>query len=103
MRRNAHAEIDASLARPEREYLAAFADDGLGCERLRRDLEIAGLDLRHVEDAVDDREKMAAGLVDEMRIFTAATGVDHQLVFVDEHFGEADDGVERRAQLVAHG
>ena len=33
----------------------------------------------------------------------AARGVEPHLLLVDQHLGEADDGVERRAQLVAHG
>ena len=46
---------------------------------------------------------MLAGIVDELRIFLAARGVDHHRLFVHDHLGEADDGVQRRAQLVAHG
>ena len=29
--------------------------------------------------------------------------IDHQHVFLHDHLGETDDGVERRAQFVAHG
>ena len=46
---------------------------------------------------------MIAGIVDQAGIFVAALGVDHQRRFLLQHFGEADDGVERRAQFVAHG
>ena len=46
---------------------------------------------------------MLAGIVDQLRIFLAPRGVDHQHVFLGDHFGESDDGVERRAQFVAHG
>ena len=72
-------------------------------ERLRRNFEIAGFHLGHVEDAVDDRQQMLAGIVDQLRIFLAARGVDHHRLFVHDHLGETDDGVQRRAQLVAHG
>ena len=47
---------DARLARPQRQNIAAGGDDLRRRERLRRDLEIVGLDLRHVENAVDDRQ-----------------------------------------------
>ena len=66
-------------------------------------VEIAGLDLRHVENAVDDRQEMLAGTVDQRGIFVAALAVEQKLVFLHQHIGEADDGIERRAQFVAHG
>ncbi len=46
---------------------------------------------------------MLAGIVDQLRVFPAARRIQHQRVFLHDHFGEADDGVERRAQFVAHG
>ena len=46
---------------------------------------------------------MLAGIVDQLRVFLAARGIDHQHVFLHDHLGEADDGVERRAQFMAHG
>ncbi len=42
-------------------------------------------------------------LVDQMGIFVPSLGADQQRVFLRQHFREADDGIERRAQLVAHG
>ena len=64
--------------------------------------ELAGLDLRHVENAVDEFEQMGAAFVDQPRIFEIARrahGAEH---LVRHHLGKADDGVERRAQFVAH-
>ena len=98
-----HDELDAGLARLQRQDLAAVGDHLLGREPLGRDLEIAGLDLRHVENAVDDRQEMMAGAVDQVGIFLPPLGADHQRALLHQHFGEADDGVERRAQFVAHG
>ena len=97
------SELNAGLARPQRQQAAAAGDDLRRRERLRRDLEIVGLDLRHVEYAVDDRQEMMSGIVDEAGIFVAALGVEHQRVFLHQHFGKADDGIERRAQFVTHG
>ena len=48
-------------------------------------------------------KQMLAGIVDQLRIFLAPRRIEHQHVFLHDHLGEADDGVERRAQLVAHG
>ena len=46
---------------------------------------------------------MLAGIVDQLRVFLAARGIEHHHVFLHDHLGEADDGVQRRAQFVAHG
>ena len=76
--------------------------DGTKIEDFFRQLEFSGLDLRHVEDAVDQFEQVIAGFVHQVRIFDitwATQGAEHLL---HHHFREADDGVERRAQLVAH-
>ena len=58
-----------------------------------------GLDLREVEDVVDQRQQRLGRGLDHLRGIRAAceesVGVEHQ-------FGHADDGVHRRADLVAH-
>ena len=94
---------DASLAGPQRQDIAATGNGQRRIERLRGDLEVAGLDFRHVEDAVDHRQQMVPGIVDQAGVFAATLGVEHQQGFLLQHFGEADDGVERRPQFVAHG
>ena len=58
-----------------------------------------GLDLGEVEDVVDQREQVAAGAehaVERLEVLLERLGV------LPQHLGDADDGVERRAQLVAH-
>ena len=46
---------------------------------------------------------MVARLVDEVGVFVAPVGGEPHLGLVHQHFGEADDDIERRAQLVTHG
>ena len=96
-------EVDAVLPRLQRQQIAAMHQRGARRERLRRNLEIARFHLRHVEDAVDDRQQMQAGIVDELGVFPALGRTQHQSLLLRDHLGEADDGIERRAQLVAHG
>ncbi len=96
-------KLDAVLARPQRQQVAAIDQRRARRERLRRDLEIAGLHLRHVEDAVDDRQQMLAGIVDQLRVFLAARRIQHQRILLHDHLGESDDRIQRRAQLMAHG
>ena len=100
--RQAHGEIEPGLPRFQRQEIAAVADHLVRRERLRRNLEIAGLHLRHVEDAIDDREQMCAGIVDQLGVFLAARAVEPHPLLVHQHVREADDGIERRAQFVAH-
>ncbi len=65
------------------------------------ELHAAGLDLRQVEDVVDELKQVPAGRVDVLEVVV--------LLFVqlaeqplEQHLGKADDRVERRAQLVRH-
>ena len=95
-------KLDARLLRLEHQQIAAASDRRRRRERFRRDLEIAAFHLRHVENAVDHRQQMTAGIVDQLGVFALARRIELERV-VAQHVGEADDGVERRAQLVAHG
>src|SRR5215467_13146037 len=64
-------------------------------------LHASHLDLRQVEDVIDQREEMRAGGVNisQILVLLFVEIAEHALV---QHLGEADDGVQRRAQLVRH-
>src|SRR6185312_2423565 len=62
----------------------------------------AALNLRDVEDVVDDGKQVPGGVLDEVGVVGDLGGRKLPLVLLGEKLGEADDGVERRAQLVAH-
>ena len=66
------------------------------------ELEAAGLDLRHVEHVVDDVEQVLPALADVAAIFVIFVGAERAEHACLHDLGEADDGVERRAQFVAH-
>ena len=65
------------------------------------ELHPAGLDLREVEDVVDQREQVVARAVDVEQVLELLV-VDLAEHLLAQHLGEADDRVERRAQLVRH-
>src|ERR1700676_594409 len=69
---HAGRKVDPALPRLQRQEVAAIDQRGPRRERLRREFETAGLHLRHVENAVDDRQQMLAGIVDQLGIFLAA-------------------------------
>ena len=70
---------------------------------LRLDLHLAGFDLGHVEQIVDQAEQMRARRMDVAGIFVVARrprpGPKHSC---RDDLGKAENGVQRRAQLVAH-
>ena len=71
-------------------------------DRFEIEPDAAGLDLRHVEDVVDDVEQVLAAFADVAAIFAYLSGAERAEHAGFHDLGEADDGVERRAQLVAH-
>ena len=60
-----------------------------------------GLDLGEVKDVVDQLQQMAAAVEDVVGVLELP-GIQVAEHPVAEDFGEAEDGVERGAQLVAH-
>src|SRR3990170_3602862 len=70
--------------------------EGLGLQ-----LHPARLDLRQVENIVDQREEVLPGGQDVIEVLLLL-GVDLAEHPLQQHLGEADHGVERRAQLVGH-
>ena len=63
--------------------------------------QLARLDLRHVEDVVDQREQVARAGADgvELLVLVGRQGAGQ---FHQQRAGEADDGVQWRAQFVRH-
>ena len=79
--------------------LFANSDDDL--HRLQVERHLAGFHLGQVEDVVDQGEQMLAAAEDVADEPALLIGhLAHQAV--PEHLGEADDGVQRRPQLVRH-
>ena len=70
-------------------------------EGRRFQLHLARLDLGQVEDLVEQLQQVLAGAPDvaEVLLLTLVELAEHP---VQQHLGEADDGVERGAQLVRH-
>ena len=71
-------------------------------EQFLMQFEFARLDLGHVEYAVDQVQQMAARFMDMSRILLIARAAHRTENLLDHHFGETNDGVQRRAQLVTH-
>src|SRR5215471_2004613 len=85
--------------------LSGGADDLVDqrCERygLRVELELSDLDLRQVEHLVDEAKEMSPSAVHALQRLLRFFRAEPRGVR-DHHFGQPDDGIERRAQLVAH-
>src|SRR6516165_6706687 len=65
------------------------------------EFELSGLDLRQIEHLVDEAKKVSAGAVHALQRLLRLFSTEARRVF-DHHFGQPDDGIERRAQLVTH-
>ena len=91
-----------ALARSFRRWWHSSADMG-ELDRLLLELVAARLDAREVEDLVDEVEEVLARGVDVGDILLVVGHVERPEHLRLHHLGEAEDGVERRAQLVAHG
>ena len=60
------------------------------------------LDLGQVEDVVDQAEQVLAAAVDRLQELLSCQRVEAAVAVVDQQLAEAEDGVQRCAQLVAH-
>ena len=92
------AELDLLLPCARRDDVERSLDAIAQVERLALELELAGLDLRVVEDVVDDVQQRVAARVDdlgELALLAGELGAEQQV-------GHADHGVHRRPDLVAH-
>ena len=89
----------AVLRRHRLDRLGHVLDQRRQRERFEMKLHAPRLDLGEVENVVDQREQVPA------RAEHAIERLDvllQRLRVLPQHLGDADDGVERRAQLVAH-
>ena len=81
-----------------RQQLKRVFDARLRIERLQIELQLAGLDLREVENVVDDRQQPVAARADHLDPLTLRARQRR----IQQQRGHADHAVHRRADLVAH-
>ena len=65
-------------------------------------LELAGRGLGEIQDIVDQRQQVPTRAMHVMGIFAVAGMPQRSQHLGAQHFGKADDGIQRRAQLMAH-
>ncbi len=94
-------EIDLLLARLDAKQCHRLLHDRSDIEALPVELHLARLDLGQIEDVVDQVEQVPAAPqnVLDMALLILPEGAE---AGIEEQLREADDGVERRAQLVRH-
>ena len=93
-----HASSSPFLGGAGRQQLDAVFHRVAEVERCPIEREAPGVDLRHVEDVVDDRQQRLGGLsgrADVVALLSREPGVEREV-------RHADDRVHRRADLVAH-
>ena len=90
-----------SLCGPLPDHRHAVLERLTDVDKRHVELHPSGLDLREVEDVVEELEQVLARLPDvaDVLLLAVVEITEHPL---EEHLGEPDDGVQRRAQLVGH-
>ncbi len=100
--RNLGDKFELLVLRARRDHAHGFGQQRIEIELLEIEPDAAGLDLRHVENVVDDVEQILPAAADVAAIFAILVGAERAEHARLHDLGKADDGVERRAQLVAH-
>src|ERR1700722_113076 len=95
-------QAEMLLVGPRPYHAQAVGKNRIEVGFLGRQADAAGLDLRHIEDVVDDLEQILAAFADITGIFAVFFRAQRPEHGGFHDLGETDDGVERRAQLVAH-
>src|SRR5258705_13302075 len=93
-----HHQLAALLVRPQRERLQRFLEHLPQGELDRLHVQLAGLDLREVEDVVQDDEQHFRRAVRGLQVVALYRGERR----VERKLRHADDAVHRRADFVAH-
>ena len=91
-------QLDAFLVRALREEVDHFLDDLPDIEVLRFEAQLAGLDLREVENVVDDGEQRVGGALNRRRE-AALARIELR---IQQQLGHAHHAVHRRADFVRH-
>ena len=94
---NAEQKLQALLQRAEGEHAGRIADDLAEIESDVLHLHFAGLDLREVEDVVDQSQQAVARLLDDVQI-ASLLGIQRRR---GRQLGHAQDAVHRGADLLA--
>ena len=100
--RDAGGELELLVAGAGGDDAHRLVEQRVEAEILEVEADAAGLDLGHVEHVVDDVEQVFAARVDVLAVFLVFVGAERAEHAQLHDLREADDGVERRAQLVAH-
>src|SRR5215831_6819241 len=95
-------DFKSLLARGDGNELCALADEVTDIEGSHLQVELAGFHFGKVENVVNEVEQVPPGGVDIPRVFPIFGYVMGTHQFTRKDLGKADDGVQGRAQLVAH-
>ena len=99
--RQQHAQSDPLFPRLGEEARLQRIAEVAERQRLLEQVHPPRLDLRQIEDVVDDAEEVMAGRVDVVEELLFAVGQTPLQTRLQD-FRESDDGIQRRAQLMAH-
>ena len=92
-------EVEPLLFGAQAHHVGDVAGHATEVEGSNLQLQASGLDLGHLQHVVDQGQEVLAAAVDDVQALDLGAG---QLRIAPHHAREAKNGVQRRAQLVAH-
>ena len=98
LRRHVASQLEALLVGGRRQRVKRIAQLIAQTEGSAIEFQLAGFDLREIENVVNHREQGVGGLLDKLEIVALLDGK----IGLEHKVGHADDRVHRRADLVAH-
>lgn len=99
--RRPEIEIDVGVAGPLPDVIDAVPHQGDQLDLFDRGIRRHDVDLRQIEQLVDHLKQLDAGCVYVVDV-SSMPGRQYRVLVAEQQFGESDDGVERRTELVAH-
>ncbi len=99
--RHRYAEIEPLAFGVRAHRVDDVADDALAHHRFEMRFDLAGLDLRDIQQVVDEREQVSRARLDRGELFFLVS-IERTGQLEHQRAGESDDGIERCAQFVRH-
>jgi hypothetical protein len=99
---NIEPDRDLAFLRARPDHPKRLFQLGSQGKRFQLQRAVPSLDLDHIEHVTDQIVQEDAGAVDILGVFEITRRAQRPEHAVGHDLGETDDGVERRAQLVAH-
>ena len=98
-----HLDLDLFFSRLQQQQVVHFLDGHQNAQRLVVDFAPPGFDARQIENVVDEGQQIVPGMVDVVGVILVDRNGHWPEHLALQDLRKAHDGIERRAQFMAHG